>query len=80
MLKPNFIYIEKDSFRILVKNNENEKRDFTITKTNNLYIVNQAISNLNNASLDFLFHNLYLLYFNDENTEKPVRIIEKRSL
>jgi hypothetical protein len=62
----------------LVKDNKNENGDFSITKINNVYISNQAIWNLNNLSLDFKSHDLYLFYFNDENTEKPVEIIERK--
>jgi hypothetical protein len=34
------MYIQRESFRILVKNKENENGDFTITKTDKVIIWN----------------------------------------
>jgi hypothetical protein len=75
-----FSYIEKEGFKISIKNHQNGIGNFYISKQNAVLITDKSVIDTNSNDFDLLNHELYLLYFDSGENEIPIGIIERKQI
>jgi hypothetical protein len=77
-----FTYKEKEngSFKILVKNHQNQSGNFLIIKGNIVFVGNDLVTNTSNINFDLPNHEFYILYFDSGKDEIPIGIIERKPI
>jgi hypothetical protein len=76
-----FIHKEKEKFKILVKNSQNDNGNFLITKGNSIFIADKSVTVIDPNIFHLVNHKFYLLYFNyGLQEETPIGIIERKPI